>query len=68
VPTEIDVDEVKRLVREDGALLLEVLPEREYEEEHLPGATNIPLKRLTEDALARIDRSHPVITYCHDDL
>jgi rhodanese-related sulfurtransferase len=68
VPTEIDADGVQRFVREQDALLLEVLPEREYEEEHLPGAINIPLKRLTADAFAGIDRSRPVVAYCHDDL
>jgi rhodanese-related sulfurtransferase len=68
VPTEIDAAEVQRLVQEDGALLLDVLSEREFEEEHLPGATNIPLKRLTGDALRGIDHARPVIAYCHDDL
>jgi len=68
VPTEIDADEVQRLVRDEGAVLLEVLPEQEYEEEHLPGAINIVLKRLTHDAVEELDRSRPVIAYCHDDL
>jgi rhodanese-related sulfurtransferase len=68
VPTEIDADEVQRLVRDEGAVLLEVLPEQEYEEEHLPGAINIPFKRLTHDAVEELDRSCPVIAYCHDDL
>jgi rhodanese-related sulfurtransferase len=68
VPIEITVDEVQRLVRGEGAVLLEVLPRREYLEEHLPGARNIPLKELTADAVADIERSQPVIAYCHDDL
>lgn len=68
MPTEINAYEVQRLVRDEGALLVEVLPEGEYEEEHLPGAVNIPLKRLTKEAMARYDRSRPVIAYCHDDL
>jgi rhodanese-related sulfurtransferase len=29
-----------------GAQLVEVLPQTEYEDEHLPGAVNIPLKQL----------------------
>lgn len=68
MPTEIDADEVQRLIRDEGALLVEVLPEREYREEHLPGAVNIPLKRLNEDAVADFDRSRPIVVYCHDDL
>jgi rhodanese-related sulfurtransferase len=43
MPTEIDRHELQRLVAE-GAQLVEVLPPAEYEDEHLPGAVNIPLK------------------------
>jgi len=68
VPTEIDVDDVQRLVRDEDAVLIEVLPEREFAEEHLPGALNVPLKGLTAEAVADLDRSRPVIAYCHDDL
>jgi hypothetical protein len=68
MPTEIDADQVQRLLRDDGAVLIEVLPEGEYGEEHLPGAINIPLKRLNEEAVGGLDRSRPVIVYCHDDL
>lgn len=68
MPAEIDVHEVQRLVRSEDALLVEVLPEPEYREEHLPGAINIPLKTLTAEAVSALDRSSPVIVYCHDDL
>ena len=68
MPGEIDVHEVQRLVRDEGAVLVEVLPEREYEEEHIPGAINIPLKRMTAEAVSQLDRSVPVVAYCHDDL
>ena len=68
MPTEIDVDDVQGLVRDGDAVLIEVLPEREFAEEHLPGAMNVPLKDLTAEAVADLDRSRPVIAYCHDDL
>jgi rhodanese-related sulfurtransferase len=42
VPTAIFRDEVRRLV-EEGAQLVDVLRREEYEDEHLPGAINIPL-------------------------
>jgi rhodanese-related sulfurtransferase len=51
-----------------GAQLVEVLPEQEYADEHLPGATNIPLKRLDAGATARLDRSRAVVVYCWDGL
>lgn len=57
--------EVRRLL-DRGAQLVEVLPSEEYEEEHLPGAINIPLRRIDADARARLDPSRPVITYCWD--
>jgi len=65
VPKGIDRNEVQRLVSQ-GAQLVEVLPPAEYAEEHLPGAINIPLKELNRETARQLDRSRPVITYCHD--
>lgn len=67
MPSEIGLDDVERLVQEDDAQLVEVLPEREYEEEHLPEAISLPLKTLTADTAAILDPSRPVIVYCWDD-
>jgi rhodanese-related sulfurtransferase len=52
----------------NGAQLVEVLPEAEYAETHLPGAINIPLKRLDASATAILDRDRPVVVYCWDSL
>jgi rhodanese-related sulfurtransferase len=65
VPTAIFRDEVRRLV-EEGVQLVDVLPREEYEEEHLPGAINIPLKELNRTTTAGLKRDAPVIVYCHD--
>jgi rhodanese-related sulfurtransferase len=54
------------LVQEEGAQLVDVLPREEYEEEHLPGAINIPLKELDREMIARLNRDASVIVYCHD--
>ncbi len=51
MPKTIARDEVRRLV-EDGAQLVDVLPREEYEEEHLAGAINIPLKELDAETTA----------------
>ena len=48
-----------------GAQLVEVLPAKEYIEDHLPGAVSHPLKQLDQEA-ADIDRSRAVIVYCWD--
>jgi len=66
VPRDIDRTELQRLV-ERGAQLVEVLPKEEYEEEHLPGAINITLRKLDEEARERLDPQRPVIVYCWDD-
>ena len=63
----IDRDEVQRLLAA-GAQLVEVLPPAEYEEEHLPGAINIPLKQLDRETTGQLDRGRPVIVYCYDDV
>ena len=66
MPTPIDRDDVQRLVREEDAQLVEVLPADEFEDEHLPGAINIPLKTLDAQSTASLDRQRPVIVYCND--
>jgi rhodanese-related sulfurtransferase len=65
MPTEIDRNDVRRLM-EGGAQLVDVLPAKEYEEEHLPGAINIPLKQLDRQTTVQLRRDQPVIVYCHD--
>jgi rhodanese-related sulfurtransferase len=65
VPESIDRDRVQELVRAGGQVV-EVLPNEEYEDEHLPGAINLPLKELNATTAARLDRSRPVIVYCYD--
>lgn len=55
VPQQIGREEVQRLVSA-GAQLIEVLPRPEYEEEHLPGAINLPLKELNHETSAALDR------------
>ena len=67
MPTPIDRDRLQELL-EDGAQLVEVLPHQEYEDEHLPGARNIPLKQLTAASTADLDRARPVVVYCWDSL
>jgi phage shock protein E len=66
MPTSIDRDELQRLIRDEHAQLVEVLPRDEYEDEHLPGAINIPLKTLDRETTRQLDRERPVIVYCYD--
>jgi rhodanese-related sulfurtransferase len=66
MPTSIDREEVQRLLRDERAQLVEVLPSEEYDDEHLPGAINIPLKSLDRETTGVLDRERPVIVYCYD--
>ena len=66
MPTPIDRDELQRLLRDQQAQLVEVLPPDEYDDEHLPGASNVPLKTLDPATTRRLDRERPVIVYCYD--
>lgn len=65
MPTDINRNDVQRLMT-DGAQLVEVLPADEYNEAHLPGAINIPLKKLDAASVKPLEPARPVITYCHD--
>jgi rhodanese-related sulfurtransferase len=65
MPVAIDRQQVEQLLRE-GAQLVEVLPQAEYDDEHLPGAINIQLKELDSERVAALDRARPVIVYCYD--
>ncbi len=65
MPTDIDRNALRRLGA-DGAQLVEVLPPAEYEEEHLPGAISVPLRRLNADTVSTLRRDVPIITFCWD--
>lgn len=66
MPTEIGRDELRDLTGQ-RAQLVEVLPADEYDWTHLPGAVNLPLEDL-DAGTGQLDRSGPVIVYCHDSL
>jgi rhodanese-related sulfurtransferase len=63
--TQIDRNGVQKML-EERAQLVEVLPAKEYEAEHLPGAINIPLKTLGRETARQLESDRPVIVYCHD--
>ena len=64
MPTSIAREEVQRLIREGAAQLVEVvLPTQEYQDEHIGGAINIPLKRFNRETTSHLDKARPVIVY-----
>ena len=67
MPTEIRRKEVKALVQQGRAQLVDVLPAREYKREHLPKAINIPLGDLNpETATQQLRKDQAIILYCTD--
>ncbi len=66
--TAIDRSQLLRLIEFEGAQVIDVLPEGEYEEAHLPDAISIPLKELTAESVSILSREKPVVVYCHDGL
>lgn len=69
MPTVVDRRQLLGLLEGSEAQLVEVLPRAEYDEEHLPGAVNLPLKQLDlQTAAETLDASRPVVVYCWDGL
>lgn len=65
MPTTVTREQVLQLMGE-GAQVVEVLPQAEYEDEHLPGSIDIPLKELDRIRAQQLDRERPVVVYCYD--
>jgi rhodanese-related sulfurtransferase len=61
----IDRDQLQKLVAL-GAQLVEVLPAKEYEEDHLSSARSIPLSKINAESAATLDPDRDVIVYCWD--
>src|SRR6266581_601559 len=66
MPVEIRRKDLKTLVAQGRAQLIEVLPASKYKKEHLPQAINIPLGDLTSEATKPLRKDMAVIVYCAD--
>lgn len=61
--TPIDRTELLRLIDEEDAQIVDVLPDGDYTAEHIPGAISIPLRRLNADTATVLRRDKPVVVY-----
>ena len=66
MPIEIRRKDVKTLVAQGRAQLVEVLPAAAYKKEHLPHAVNIPLQTLNAETTKSLRKDVAVIVYCQD--
>jgi rhodanese-related sulfurtransferase len=62
---EVNREQVRRFM-DGGAQVVDVLPAREYGEEHLPGAINLPLRRIETEAVSVLDPRRAIVVYCAD--
>jgi rhodanese-related sulfurtransferase len=63
--TRVDVDRALELVAA-GAPLVDVLPNKVFDRDHLPGAVNVPLEMFRPGDVASFDRRSPIVLYCFD--
>jgi len=61
-PREVSREEARKLL-EDGAQLVDVRADHEWEVGRIAGATHLPLDELAERA-GEIDKDRPVVVYC----
>ena len=48
----------------DAFTLVDTLLEESYREGHIPGAVNIPLDKIAQQAKAQLDKRATIVTYC----
>lgn len=58
--------EAKEKIINDGAILLDVRSEEEYNDKHIDGASLLSLDKIDSDSIAAIvnDKNSPIIVYC----
>ena len=61
--TIANVQELKNLIADRQALLVDVREPSEYQSGHIPNAINIPLRTISRN-LSKIPSDRPVILYC----
>jgi rhodanese-related sulfurtransferase len=59
---EVSRDEAQKLI-DEGAQLIDVRAEHEWEAGRIPGATHLPLAELPQ-RVAEVDPERPVVLYC----
>jgi len=66
MPHEIHERREVQALMDRGAQIVEVLPLDEFEEDHLPGAIHLPLRKIEAEARQRLDGDRPIVVYCWD--
>lgn len=53
-----------RLQNSENFTLIDVLGRDHFEQEHIPGAINIPLDEVASEAMDRFDKDEDIVVYC----
>lgn len=61
----VDAVDARQLI-EDGITVLDALPEKIWQQEHLPTARSQPLESFQPDAVDDLARDAPLLVYCFD--
>lgn len=61
-PREVSREEARKLIA-DGAQLVDVRADHEWEAGRIPGAQHVPLAELSE-RVGELDKGRPVVLYC----
>jgi rhodanese-related sulfurtransferase len=59
----VDATELMERLSDEGVVVLDVRPEREYRAGHIPGALSVPVDAL-EAALQTLPRDREIVAYC----
>ncbi len=66
----LDTPEAVALFQQENALFVDVRYPKEFEQEHLPGAVNVTLRKMRSDevdaALAALPKDRPIVVPCYD--
>jgi len=55
--------ELKKALKDDQVILLDVRPQDEYQAGHIQGAINIPIEELNQN-ISTLSKDKPVVVYC----
>jgi len=61
----ISSDEMEELIKSESNQLVDVRTEKEFEAGHIAGAHNIVYDENFDEKMASLDKSKPVVVYCH---
>ncbi|MBI3979672.1 MAG: metalloregulator ArsR/SmtB family transcription factor [Chloroflexi bacterium] len=59
----VDKEELRRRLADDAVVVIDVRPEVEYRQGHVPGARSVPLREL-ERRLAELPQDREIVAYC----